>query len=91
MNKQDLIDAVAASTGESKTTVANVLDAVTAATHEALGKGEEVSLHGIGKLAVKLRKGRTGRNPRTGETIEIAAKNSVAFTAFKPLKDAVNA
>lgn len=90
MNKQELIDAVAASTDESKTTVANVLDAITAATHDALVKGQEVILHG-GKFKVNQRKGRTGRNPRTGETIEIAAKKSVAFTAFKPLKDAVNA
>lgn len=90
MNKQDLIDAVAASTGESKTAVSNVLDALTATTHEALAKGEEVTLHGIGKLKVNQRKGRTGRNPRTGEAIQIAPKKQVALSVAKALSDAVN-
>lgn len=90
MNKADLIDAVAATSGETKATVKRVLDAQTIAVHEALANGDEVALDGLGKFKVAQRKGRTGRNPQTGKEIQIAAKKAPVFSAAKALKDAVN-
>ena len=66
------------------------LDATTDAIADALKKGETVSMVGFGTFSVRHRAARTGRNPRTGETINIAASNNPAFKAGKALKDAVN-
>jgi DNA-binding protein HU-beta len=90
MNKSDLIDSIAASTGLTKADAGRALDATTANITSALQKGQSVSLVGFGTFAVKRRAARTGRNPRTGESITIKASNNPAFKAGKALKDAVN-
>lgn len=90
MNKTDLIDHIAGNTGITKVDVKKALDAQAAAVHEAVNRGDEVVLDGIGKIKVSQRKARTGRNPRTGEAISIAARNTPTFVAAKALKDAVN-
>lgn len=89
MNKTELIAAVAENAGISKkeatTAVAAVFDAIT----DALVKGDKVSLVGFGNFEVKERAARTGKNPATGEVIEIAACKVPGFKAGKALKDAV--
>jgi DNA-binding protein HU-beta len=90
MNKSDLIDAIADSAGLSKADAGRALDAAVDAVTGALKKGQSVSLVGFGTFSVRDRAARTGRNPRTGETIQIAASKNPAFKAGKALKDAVN-
>jgi DNA-binding protein HU-beta len=90
MNKSDLIDAIAASTGLTKADAGRALDATTDSIASALQKGQSVSLVGFGTFSVKHRAARSGRNPRTGETIKIKASNTPGFKAGKALKDAVN-
>lgn len=90
MNKNDLIDAIAAEADLSKASAGRALDATLAAITGALAKQETVSLVGFGTFAVKHRAAREGRNPRSGETIQIAASNTPSFKAGKALKDAVN-
>ncbi len=90
MNKSDLVDAVADSAGLSKADAARALDAVVDTVTDALKAGDSVSLVGFGTFTVRDRAARTGRNPRTGETIQIAASKNPAFKAGKALKDAVN-
>ncbi len=89
MNKQELINAVAEQTGETKATVTKVLEAMSEVATASLQAGDEVMLHGLGKLKTKESAARTGRNPATGEEIDIPAKTTVKFTAAKALKDAV--
>jgi DNA-binding protein HU-beta len=86
----DLIAEVAEKTELSKAKATDVVDAVFAAIEGALTKGEEVRLVGFGSFATAKREASEGRNPRTGETIQIAASTSVKFKAGKGLKDAVN-
>lgn len=90
MNKSDLIDAIAQSADISKVAAGRALDATVDAIKEALKKGDAVSLVGFGTFKVGKRAARTGRNPRTGETIKIKAAKVPKFTAGKGLKDAVN-
>lgn len=90
MNKSELVEAIAAETKLPKASVEKVLDAQTMATYQALNLGDEVTLHGLGKLKPAHRKGRTGRNPQTGATLEIPAKIAPVFSASKALKDALN-
>jgi len=90
MNKSELIDAIAADSGLSKADAGRALDGFTASVTKALKKGGSVSLVGFGTFAVKRREARSGRNPRTGETIKIKASNNPSFKAGKALKDAVN-
>lgn len=90
MNKQELIDAIAASTGETKRSVTAILEALSEQTTAALQSGEEVTLHGLGKLKPVDKAARTGRNPQTGEPVAIEARTNVKFTAAKALKDALN-
>ena len=90
MNKSDLVDAIADSAGLSKADAARALDAVVDTVTDALKAGDSVSLVGFGTFTVRDRAARTGRNPRTGETIQIAASKNPAFKAGKALKDAVN-
>ncbi len=90
MNKSDLIDAIAAGAGLSKAEAGRALDATTAAITGALKSGQSVSMVGFGTFSVKHRAARSGRNPRTGETIQIKASNNPGFKAGKALKDAVN-
>ena len=95
MTKQELIDAinVAATSrydaGVSKVVIAAVLDTLGDVAQAELQQGGEVTLPGLGKLSVKSRAARTGRNPATGEEMQIAAKNVPHFSAAKALKDAV--
>ena len=89
-NKNDLVAVVANSTGLSKADAAKAVDAVFAAITESLQKGDEVRLVGFGTFAVSERAASEGRNPRTGEKIEIPASKQPKFKAGKGLKDAVN-
>ncbi|MBB5499311.1 HU family DNA-binding protein [Paraburkholderia sp. MM5384-R2] len=91
MNKQELIDAVAASTGAGKGVTGEAIDAVIGAITQAVMKGDSVQLIGFGSFSQGARAARTGRNPATGEEIQIAAAKTVKFTAGKAFKDAVNA
>ena len=90
MNKTELIDAIAAAADLPKASAGRALDAVVDSITDALKKGDQVSLVGFGTFAVKHRAGREGRNPQTGETIQIAPANVPGFKAGKALKDAVN-
>jgi len=90
MNKGDLISAVAASTGSSKADAARAIDAVTSAVAGELGSGGSVSLVGFGTFSVSHRAARMGRNPATGEAIQINASNVPKFKAGKALKAACN-
>ena len=90
MNKAELIEAVADGANLSKADAGRAVDAVVDSIASALGKGQQVSVVGFGTFSVKHRAARSGRNPRTGETIAIAASNVPGFKAGKALKDAVN-
>lgn len=90
MTKSELIDAIAAGADLSKAAAGKALDATLAAITKALKNGDSVSLIGFGTFAVKARAARTGRNPRTGQTIQIKATNVPSFKAGKALKDSVN-
>ena len=81
MNKTQLIDAIAEKSGLTKVDSKKALDAFVAAVGEALQKDEKVALVGFGSFSVAERGARTGRNPQTGKTIEIAAKKVVKFKA----------
>ena len=90
MNKSQLIDAVASKSGLTKADTEKSFKAFVETISEEMGKGESITLIGFGTFLVRDRKARTGRNPRTGETIQIAASKIPAFKAGKALKDAVN-
>ena len=90
MNKAELIDAVADSTGLSRNDAITATEAVLDAIISTLGKGDQVGLVGFGTFSVRERAARTGRNPQTGETIQIKASKSPGFKAGKAFKDAVN-
>ena len=90
MNKTDLINAVADASGLSKSDAGSAVEAVMDSITGALKAGDSVALIGFGTFSVKSRSARVGRNPRTGEAIQIKASNIPAFKAGKALKDAVN-
>ncbi|VVE55572.1 DNA-binding protein HU [Pandoraea iniqua] len=90
MNKSQLIEAVAKNAEQTKAQAAQSVDAVLDAIRIGLQEDGDVSLSGFGTFGVSQREARTGRNPATGEAIEIAASNAVKFKAGKTLKDAVN-
>ena len=90
MNKTQLIEAIADKSGLKKKEAEAALNAMTAAIADALKAGEKVQLIGFGTFDVKERGAREGRNPRTGETIKIAACKNPTFSAGKALKDSVN-
>ena len=90
MNKNDLIDAVAARTELSKSDSTNAVDSVFEAITDALKKGDDVRLVNFGTFTVTQRAASEGRNPRTGERIQIPASKQPKFKAGKGLKDAVN-
>lgn len=89
VSKQDVIDAVADATGSSKADANRAVDAVLDCIKGSLAAGKSVGLIGFGTFEVRERSAREGRNPQTGETIQIAAKNVPAFKAGKALRDAV--
>ena len=89
MNKSELIDAIAAKANLSKNDAKAALEATLEAVSESLKAGDAVQLIGFGTFKVNERAARTGRNPRTGEEIKIAAAKIPAFVAGKALKDLV--
>lgn len=89
MNKTELINAVAETAELSKKDATNAVDAVFSSIQNALADGDKVSLIGFGNFEVRERAARKGRNPQTGEEIEIAASKVPAFKPGKALKDAV--
>jgi DNA-binding protein HU-beta len=90
MNKSDLIDAMAADAGITKAAAKAALESLTENVTGALKKGDKVALVGWGTWSVSKRAARDGRNPQTGKTIKIAAKNVVKFKAGAGLADSVN-
>lgn len=90
MNKTELVEAVSTQSGVARADAQRAVDAVLDSISTALKNGDAVSLVGFGTFAVKARAARAGRNPRTGEVIEIAAVKMPVFKAGKGLKDAVN-
>ncbi len=90
MNKNDLVAAVASAADLSKTDATKAVDSVFDQVTAALQSGDDVRLVGFGTFSVADRKATTGRNPRTGEAIQIPASKQPKFKAGKALKDAVN-
>lgn len=90
MNKAELIDRIAESSDISKAAASRALDATIDAITDSLKDAETVSLVGFGTFLVRERAARTGRNPQTGATIQIAAAKVPAFKPGKALKDALN-
>ncbi len=89
MNKKDLIDLMAGNAEISKATAEQALNALLDGVKESLKKGEKVTLVGFGTFSVSNRAARTGRNPQTGEEIQIAASKAPKFTAGKDFKKAI--
>ncbi len=90
MNKNELVAAVSDAAGLSKADATKAVDSVFDTVTEELKQGREVRLVGFGTFAVTRRAATTGRNPRTGEAIQIKASNQPKFKAGKALKEAVN-
>ena len=90
MTKLELIKEISERTQITQTDTALFLEALAAIGAEELKKENEFSLPGFGKLEVRQRNARTGRNPRTGESVEVPAFNRVVFKATKSLKEGVN-
>lgn len=90
MTKQELVELMAAESGLTKADSTRALDAFMSAVAKSLTEGKKVTLTGFGSFAISKRAAREGRNPRTGETVKIAARNSVSFKAGSKLKESVN-
>lgn len=90
MNNAELSDSVAASLDLSKADARKAVDAVFAAVADAAAKGDEISINGFGKFKVKATAAREGRNPSTGETIQIKAAKKLTFAPAKAVKDRLN-
>ncbi|MCY4324654.1 MAG: HU family DNA-binding protein [Betaproteobacteria bacterium] len=89
LSKADLVSDVAEKTGESQASTKRVIDETIEAITKSLKKGRPVTIVGFGTFAIAVRKARTGRNPKTGETIKIKGGKTPKFRAGKGLKDAV--
>lgn len=89
MNKADIINKVHEVVGGTRADAERAVETMIDSIVDSLKKGQEVSISGLGIFATKKREGRTGRNPRTGETINIPAMRVPKFRAAKALKDAV--
>ena len=89
MNKKELIEGVAAAAGVDRTTAGGVVEAALETIGARLADGESVTIPGFGTFEVRQRSARTGRNPQTGEAIEIAASRVPAFKAGKGLRERV--
>ena len=89
MNKADIIEKVHEVLGGTKADAERAVETFVSTTVSALQAGDEVSIAGLGIFSTKMRPARTGRNPRTGESIEIPAMRVPKFRAAKGLKDAV--
>lgn len=90
MNNADIAERIAGETGSTMADARKAADLVFTAIAEAAAKGEEISLNGFGKFKVKDSLAREGRNPSTGETIQIAASKKLTFTPAKAVKDLLN-
>lgn len=90
VGKTQVLEAVAKKTGQSVKATRDTIDAFAELVGEELGHGNSVSILNFGVFQSRASKARKGRNPKTGETIEIAARNRVKFLPGKHLKDAVN-
>lgn len=90
MNKAEFVAAIADAAELSRTEAANAVDAMVSVITKTLKQGDTVTLVGFGTFEVRKRAARQGRNPKTGETIKIAASKNPSFKAGKALKDAVN-
>jgi len=90
VNKTELIDQIADESDVSKAAAGRALDAMISAVTQTLSKGDQVTLVGFGTFSVRDRAARTGRNPKTGETIQIKAAKVPTFKAGKAFKDALN-
>ena len=90
MKKSELIESVASSAGLSKADAQRAVEAMVGCIADSLRKGDQVTIVGFGTFLVRERGARTGRNPRTGETIDIAASRVPAFKAGKSLKESLN-
>ena len=90
MNKSELLAAMAAKSGLNRADAEKALTAFWDVVGETLGQGDQVHMTGFGSFGVSERAGRTGRNPQTGETLQIAASKAPKFKAGKALKDAMN-
>ena len=90
MNKGELIENVSNAAGISKSEATKAVESFTESISVALNGGDKVSLVGFGTFSTKKRNARTGRNPRTGESIQIPAKTVVKFAAGKGLTESVN-
>ncbi len=90
MNKQELVDAIAAESGLSKKDSKEALDALVKTVGETLKKGDNIALVGFGSFSVIQKAARTGKNPQTGKPIDIAAKKAVKFRPGKELAEGVN-
>lgn len=89
MNKSELVSALASSTSLTQKDVSKVLDAFVGIVGETLKKGGDITLVGFGSFKVSHRQARTGRNPKTGAPLQIAASKVPQFKAGKALKDAI--
>lgn len=90
MNNSDLADAIAGELGLTKADARKAVDAVFSAIATAAAAGDEIALNGFGKFKVKESAAREGRNPATGETIQIAASKKLGFSPAKAVKDRLN-
>lgn len=90
MNKTELVERVAETTGKTKKEAGQVVDAVLSSISAALQAGDKVTLIGFGNFEVRERAARTGRNPQTGEEIQIEASRVPSFRPGKQLKESVN-
>lgn len=90
MNKSELVDSIATEAGLTKEQANKALNAFISSVQGALERNDDVVLVGFGTFSVKERSARTGRNPKTGEPLQIAASKVPSFKAGKGLKDAVN-
>ncbi len=89
MNKSELVEAIANGSGLTKAAASKVLDIFMTTVTDALKSGDQVVLPGFGSFSIGLRSARTGRNPQTGEAIQIKASRVAKFKAGKSLKEAV--
>lgn len=90
MHTSDLVDLIAAATGNSKSDARRLVDLVLRSIVDAAAKGHDVSLNGFGKFKVKASPAREGRSPATGETLQIPASRKLTFSAAKAVKDRLN-
>ena len=90
MTKQEIVDAVSEATGLTKVETETVMNGVMTTITESLARGERVELRGFGAFSVRQREARTGRNPRTGASVEVAEKKVPFFKMGKGMRERLN-